>query len=193
MKSKVFIALIMFCCVTTMTFAQKNTQKRDQNKDRTEINKNRTEKRQAELVGYITRQIDLTPAEAEKFWPLYNEMQTKKKELRKPFQDEMKSQREARKNGGEASDKDYQKLVALSLDYKVKDAELNKKYYEKFGKILPAEKVFKLERSSAKMNKKAADRMELRANKEMRKGGKPDKNRQGGPDQKKDKNRDSKG
>lgn len=38
------------------------------------------DKMRAEKVAYLTSAMDLTPAEAERFWPLYNEMEKDRKE-----------------------------------------------------------------------------------------------------------------
>ncbi len=173
MKSKVIILFAVFSLVSLTTFAQKG------NPD-----KNRKDKMKSAMIGRISTQLDLTPAEAEKFWPVFNEMQDKKQELRKPLMDGMKNLRKSKENGQPPVDADYQKMVSLSLDYKVKDAELTKSYFEKFGKILPAEKVFKLERISMEAKGKIAHRMDKMKDKKgghqhqyMEKGKK-----QGGPE-----------
>ena len=135
MKSKVIILFVVFSFVSMSMFAQRG-----------KSDKNRTDRMKSAMVGRISNQLKLTSDEAEKFWPVYNEMQTKKQELRKSMMDEMTAIRKSKKEGQSFTDADYQKMLSLSLNHKVKDAELRKTYFEKFGKILSAEKVLKLER-----------------------------------------------
>ena len=48
-------------------------------------NKNRpvADRVQAQMVAYLTNELALTPQEAEKFWPVYNEYKSKEREARK--------------------------------------------------------------------------------------------------------------
>ncbi len=171
MKSKVIILFAMFGFVSLTMFAQKGNPER-----------NRSDKMKSVMIGRISNQLNLTPEEAEKFWPVFNEMQAKRQELRKPMRDEMSSLRKSKENGQPPMEAEYQKMVSLSLDYKVKDAELTKTYFEKFGKILPAEKVFKLERIGMQAKEKIAhrfdkmkDKKDVRYNKDTKKGKKQGK------------------
>ena len=47
-----------------------------------ENNKEKDEKIEALKVGFITKELNLTSTEAEKFWPVYNEMDAKMKDCR---------------------------------------------------------------------------------------------------------------
>ncbi len=154
MKNKVIILCVMFSFISLAMFAQRGNH-----------DKSRREKMRSAMVGRISNQLNLTPEEAEKFWPVFNEMQAKKRELRKPLMDEMAGLRKSKENEQPPTDADYQKIVSLSLNYKVKDAELTKTYFEKIGKILPAEKVFKLERMGMEAKGKMAHRFDKMKNK----------------------------
>lgn len=99
------------------------------------------EKFKADKIAFITEAINLTPAEAEKFWPVYNEFEKKKWELmserhemERSLQDELK----------EMSDKEYIELSKKLASFPKKDGELNLEYNDKFLKILSPEKVVKL-------------------------------------------------
>ena len=45
----------------------------------------RREKMEAQKIAFITKQLELTPDEAKVFWPVYNEYDAKRLELRKSF------------------------------------------------------------------------------------------------------------
>ena len=42
-------------------------------------------KLKAQRVAFITERIDLTPEEAEKFWPMYNQFENDKKKIQEKF------------------------------------------------------------------------------------------------------------
>ena len=45
------------------------------------------DKIEAARIAYITDQLQLTPAEAEKFWPIYREFADKRREIRRELRD----------------------------------------------------------------------------------------------------------
>ena len=45
------------------------------------------ERIRSERVAFLTSEMDLSPAEAEKFWPVYNQCQTDKREAQKAIMD----------------------------------------------------------------------------------------------------------
>jgi len=143
MKTKAIILLVVFSCVSLGMFAQRG--EKGQRGEKRQPDKARTEKMKAAMVGRISNQLNLTAQEAEKFWPVYNEMQAKNQELGKALREEMSNLRKAKKEGQSFSDAEYKKMISLNLNHKVKAAELRKSYFEKIEKILPAEKAFKLE------------------------------------------------
>jgi hypothetical protein len=73
-------------------------------------------------IGFLTRQLELTPEEAEKFWPVYN----------KYTEDLRKAQKE-----------NFQSDLS-ELEREEKILELRKKYRSEFTKVLSAEKVNKM-------------------------------------------------
>src|SRR6478735_12646756 len=81
------------------------------------------EKIKAARIAFITERLGLTPAEAEKFWPVYREFSLKREELRKQF-------RENRKNPDpnktvEQNEKD---ALELGLNLKQRELDLEKEY-----------------------------------------------------------------
>jgi hypothetical protein len=95
----------------------------------------------AQKISYITQELELTPEEAQLFWPVYNEMEKKKEALRK----EGRVLFHKIRNGLDSIPES--ELVQISDDmiaYRIKDAQLNREYHEKFKKILPIRKVLEL-------------------------------------------------
>ena len=99
------------------------------------------EKFKADKVAFITEAINLTPDEAQKFWPVYNEFEKKKWDLMRERHDLERSLRDELK---EMSDKEYIDLSKRLASFPQKDGELSLEYNDKFLKILSPEKVVKL-------------------------------------------------
>jgi hypothetical protein len=90
------------------------------------------EKIRAAHAAYITERLQLTAAEAEKFWPVYREYAEKRRELRL----EMRTTRQRERDG--------KALLDLDLKMKEKELDLEKTYTEKFQQLIPPEKLVKL-------------------------------------------------
>lgn len=99
------------------------------------------EKIRAAHAAYITERLELTSAEAEKFWPVYREYGQKRRELRHPLRD-------ARAKGT-----DEKTLLDLDLKIKQQELDLEKDYSQRLQKIIPAEKVVKLRQAEADFRK----------------------------------------
>lgn len=96
---------------------------------------------EAQRIAFITQELNLTPDEAKVFWPVYNEYDSKRHELKKSF-----------KNGEDFHKPDFDKLTEKEanqiLDNQIIEAQkfldLRKEYHAKFKSVLPAVKVLKL-------------------------------------------------
>lgn len=96
---------------------------------------------QAQKVSYITQELELTPEEAQLFWPVYNELESKKEALRKEGRVLF---RKIRHGLDSIPESELVKISDDMIEYRIKDAQLNKEYHEKFKKILPIKKVLSL-------------------------------------------------
>lgn len=94
------------------------------------------EKRNAFLIA----EIGLTSEEAAKFIPVYNEFQGKKFDAGQKCRE---FSREIRKSKS-ATSADYTRVVDECVEVKLKEAKIEKEYYDKFKKILSPEKLYKL-------------------------------------------------
>jgi hypothetical protein len=96
---------------------------------------------EAQRIAYITQELKLTPDEAKVFWPIYNEYDAKRHELKKSF-------KESGDNHKADLDKLTEKEANQILDNQIIEAQkfldLRKEYHAKFKSVLPAVKVLKL-------------------------------------------------
>lgn len=102
------------------------------------------EKVEAMRIAFLTQKLDLSPEEAQKFWPVYNEFKKKRDELHKKRREEMKS---AKENIDSLSDKQVEALVDGEILFRQKNLDLEKEYHGKFKSVLPIKKVARLYRA----------------------------------------------
>ena len=131
MKKIITFAIVMVVIAATTA----NAQPRDKD------HKNKWEKFRAEKVAFLTTNLDLTPAEAQEFWPVYNQLEKERWEAHKHRETLDDKVRDAAVN---MSDREIIKLTREYAASKQKEADMMVDYNEKFLDILPPEKVLKL-------------------------------------------------
>ncbi|MDR0415602.1 MAG: hypothetical protein LBH84_09375 [Prevotellaceae bacterium] len=100
--------------------------------------KQRQEQMQARKIAYFTAQLELTPDEAERFWPVYNEYWKKRDDL---FSERNKLIRKAKHD--KMDDKKASQTVQLLMDNLQNDVSLMREYREKFAGVLSPQKLLK--------------------------------------------------
>lgn len=96
---------------------------------------------------FFTNQASLTQDEANAFFPIYNELQQKKRELNREIR------RIMREEGGPMISEDGSlKAIDAKADVNIKIAELEKEYLQKFKQVLPASKILKIQNAEEQFN-----------------------------------------
>lgn len=103
--------------------------------------KERWEKYRTEKISFLTDNLELTPEEAQKFWPVYNQMDKERWEAQKMRRELEHKLRDAEEN---LSDKEAIKLTKEFAGSMQKEANAMVNYNDKFLEILPPKKVLKL-------------------------------------------------
>ena len=96
----------------------------------------------SERVAFLTLEMNLTPEEAQVFWPVYNQINGEKDEAIHNVFKAYRALEEAIKT--EKSEKEISRLLDAYLSAKVAQSEFEKKADEQFRKVLPVSKVAKL-------------------------------------------------
>lgn len=93
----------------------------------------------AAKVAFFTQQLDLSVAEAEKFWPIYNEYNKEVEQARAGIRGAMMKMNDPNKKADElkAALKEY-------TDSQKKEAQLTENYINKLLRVMPVEKVAKV-------------------------------------------------
>lgn len=94
-------------------------------------------------VEFVTKEAGLTKSEADKYFPLNNDLTKKKFELHKNHRDKI----EKIKDSGKISDAEYKKLLEDDVEVKLQEAALDKEFAKKFGTVLSPEKLYKAQQA----------------------------------------------
>lgn len=97
----------------------------------------------SEKIAFITAELDLTPEEAQVFWPVYNQIEKTKHESQKAVMTSYRALLEALKSDA-ATEKEIDKLLDDYLAAKLAQKNLGKDDAAKFRKVLSSKKVAKL-------------------------------------------------
>lgn len=105
-------------------------------------------------VAFFSNALNLTPREAELFWPLYNEFWEKRVKSRKEYMHIMEKVNSPEPKGKE----EIERLSEQFLSNFTKENDLMREYYVKFKEILPTEKALKIFNTEEKFKKSLLNR-----------------------------------
>lgn len=92
-------------------------------------------------IAYFTEKLGITAQEAEKFWPVYNELEKQRAEL---HSERRRSFRNFSSDIDNISDAQAAEMIQEYINYQKKDLELETEFYSKIKEILPPKKIMKL-------------------------------------------------
>lgn len=124
MKRLLILSLVLFACGSL--FAQ-NTAK---------------EKIESARIALITERLGLTPDQAEKFWPLYNEYRDLTQQLRQEYETAKE-----KLNPQSATDEEKRNLLNLGLRLKEQKVELEKDYSQRMMRVISAQQIMSLRKA----------------------------------------------
>ncbi|MCB0823736.1 MAG: hypothetical protein KDC09_13630 [Bacteroidales bacterium] len=99
------------------------------------------DKIEAHKIAFITEKVDLTPAEAEKFWPLYNDNRDKVEAERKAFREKYRLEG---MDPDSMSDEEAIERLNAQLEHEQKMLDMQFAFNEELQKVLPPQKILKL-------------------------------------------------
>ena len=142
---KAVFTLIILSVITLTAFAQDDELPQPQDQKV-------REKIEAARIAYITDQLQLTPAEAEKFWPIYREFAERRREIRQQLRDS----RNANPNQTD------QEAVDLQFKMKQQELDLEKDYSGRLLKVISAQKLRTLPQAERKFRQMILDQIQRR-------------------------------
>jgi len=101
-------------------------------------------------IAFITTELNLTPDEATKFWPLFNAFEDKQRELK---QERIKNYMD-RIDSDKLSEKEASALLTQMENTEDELFQLRKKFISNLKGVLPAVKILKLKKAEEEFSKK---------------------------------------
>ena len=100
------------------------------------------EKVEAAKIALITERLELTPKQAEKFWPIYREFGNQRKEIRREFD-------QARKkfDPNKASEEENKKMLDMANQVKDRQLKLERTYSERILKVISSRQLNNLRKA----------------------------------------------
>lgn len=163
MKRNLFFSLaLMMFLLGSLTLSAQDGEKRGPKKQM--FNKDQIV---SQKIAFFTKFLDLTPEEAQKFWPVYNacqqEMEKARKETRKSAFTLSKALKE-----GDKTDEEISSLAETYYGNLDRENSLQKLHYAEYQKVLPIKKAARVRLLEEQFTRNLI--MQLRGN---YRGGKP--------------------
>ena len=124
---KISVLIIFICLTAGICFSQHRPDRQD--------------KIYAAKVAFFTERLQLTPQEAEKFWPVYNDYQNRRDKI---IQDRKNTTEYYIKNADNLSDKEIDQILNDYISYQKKETALLENFNSQLKTILPERKVIKV-------------------------------------------------
>lgn len=140
MKKILVILLMMIHCVG---FAQEK------------LSEEKRKEFDSQKIAFFTQELDLSPVEATKFWPLYNEMRKKIREV----ESSMRKKALEIKESKDVKEDVYKQAVMEVLSREQKMQDIKKEYFVKMLDVIPASKLWKLDEAERKFHRQLFARL----------------------------------
>lgn len=132
------------------------------------------EQREARLAAFraevFTRVLNLTPEEAQQFWPVYNEYTDKREQVQQDLR--------PGKQLDQMSDAEVEEQIRRHFEMKQRELDLEKEAYQKLRKVLPLRKVAKLPAAEREFRESLVKKLqEARERRQERQQIRPGRNR----------------
>ncbi len=156
MKTTSFPALCLLLCLmaSTALFAQKPGGRPPGDRENIESLK----------IAFLTRKLNLSPEEAQKFWPVYNKFSDELKNIREERMNRMKDTRE---NFDQMPDKDVEKIIDAEITSRQQELDILKKYHGQFKQSLPVKKIALLYRAEEDFKRELLEKIRERRDERM--------------------------
>ncbi len=142
MKTRVILPLFLLLATVMPIFAQEKCD----NRSRAEMHREFRDFK----IKYIAQEIDLPADKFKEFSELYGQMEEEK---HKVFSSTRRLEKSV-KNNANSTEEDYARLNDAMVSAKAKDAEISKRYEEKFAKLLTPKQRYKLKDAEESFRKK---------------------------------------
>lgn len=146
-----------------------------QDDDMQQIPEDRMQEIKAQKTAFLTQRLDLSPEEAQKFWPVYNQFDKELEGVRNSMREDHKDV----KKDTELTEAEASAAIEKELASRQKELDIRKKYVPEFKKAIGAVKTLRLAKAERDFRRELIKRVRQRV--EERRGGAPGGRRGGRP------------
>ncbi|MDO6391572.1 hypothetical protein Q4E40_15655 [Pontibacter sp. BT731] len=114
----------------------------------------RRENVEAAKVAFLTDKMGLTAEQSQKFWPLYNEYETKRRELVRSYRSGY------REDVDQLSDQEAKARLDGMFNTRERELELEKEYVARYQRVISSNQIIKLYRSEREFTKLLLKKLE---------------------------------
>lgn len=148
---QILISILILILAGSTSFAQECPEPQQENQGAVKQHQHQQEKKkypsreelQSQKIAFFTQELDLTPEEAQKFWPVYNEAGKKLQAARKEINMCLKELHTALKSETPASDAEIKLLMGKYFKACEAEIETQSDNFEEIAKIIPVHKAAK--------------------------------------------------
>ncbi|MEO1050701.1 MAG: hypothetical protein AAFX87_08740 [Bacteroidota bacterium] len=144
---KKLVAIVVLSLLIIPGFGQDAGGKGDKRKSKLETTR----------IAFLSEKLGLTPDQAEKFWPVYNEF----RKQRQSIGNEYKTIRQEF-DAQNATEEERKKFVQLGLQFKQRQLDLEKTYSDRLLKIITSQQLLRLRRGEEEFRKFVLDQLRRR-------------------------------
>lgn len=105
-------------------------------------------------IAFITKKLDLSPDEAQKFWPIYNQYRKEHQELKNNYR--------GNRDNEPLSDQEAEDAISASLELEEKEVALKRRYYTELKGILPVQKIAMLRKAERQFKERLVKQLNER-------------------------------
>lgn len=135
---KKIILLSLICIFAAQLTAQPALESAQQQRNQ------RYQQIQSAKIAFFTAELELTPKEAEDFWPLYNEYWKAREVANRKSYHALRTIDKLLDSNEKVTDSQLKQLIETYISGSTAEGEIHKEYYQKFINIFPVTKVAKI-------------------------------------------------
>ena len=105
------------------------------------VDEDRSEQIKVQKIAFFTEKLNLTPEEAQIFWPVYNEYWQRKNKI---IEERRSAMQFCAENIEKLSEEEIERYADMYINFHKQESDLLIEFNEKFKEVRPASKVMKL-------------------------------------------------
>jgi len=106
-------------------------------------------------IALITERLELTPDQAEKFWPLYREYNLQRRQIRAEFRNTRQSV-----DIQNLSEEQSKELMQKAMELKQQELNLEKKYAERMTQVISTQQMLRLRNAEKEFQQRLLQRIQ---------------------------------